>query len=65
MFETPLFDETGSTPGEAPLDDIPRRYLDKRLVPLVLDMKVRWWVVGVVHANVDAKEIGNDWHEIS
>jgi hypothetical protein len=38
---------------------------DERLVSLVLHVKMGRAVVSVVHADVDSKEVGNDWHRES
>ena len=62
VFGRPFVHDAGSFDGKVAFEDFPRFYGDKCLEPLVFGVEVSRWMIRVVHADVDAEEIGNDGH---
>ena len=62
MLLRPFAHEAQGTSWQTPCQNLTGLDYDEGLVTLVFDMEMRRTMVGVVHADVDAKEVGNDWH---
>lgn len=62
MFFRPFLNNTGGFDWKMAFQNATGFDGDKCLVPLVLGMKVRRRVIGMLHADIDAKKIGYDGH---
>lgn len=64
MLLCPVLYDARSFGGKMAFEDFSCFDGDKRLESLVLGMEMGGRVVRVIHADIDAEEVGNNWHEV-